>query len=699
MLDQAVAYWADQAGGVDNPDGFMVFGNNQTDRITTATKAQLQFTNDFELIVCWAPNGGWDAASNHILVSNGYAGPNTGRQFHLARNYWGSNGNSSYTLNWYETGGTARSAQSFNVSLKDVYTNAWGWVRVRFDRDNGSSQTAVNFAYSNDPIDTDPAAVTWTNIGTETQDIRTLNTPTGPLIVGGNNQVGTVGNHSFYVAHLYNGLTTGSPSLVAAPDARTGAQGWNAPPADDGVGNFWAFSGSAAWSPSTTYPGIWLDQIDKDLPGFTRFSGTGYLSTTNKAQLQLTGTIEMIQCLHAVSMSEGYTWTVQKMPSSELTGYGLILDSDGSFTGVMGDGTGRYFASTQDIPGGALGKDLWIRCVLTPDNGSSQRTASFYYSTQPPDTPVGSISWVQVGVTVTQSGAITLSTNTDVFEVCRAPWNGALMVGRVYYTEVRNGVGGTAVFNPDFRSDAMDDWSTAPRADSVGNTITFQGDTVWSGRLRWGHDAVSNGAVWDTDHWVLGGSGANLTVPHHAELDPGAGPFTFLVVAADDRSGSGSTVLATKQDTEGWQIVSWQSGGQAQTILNGADGVADAITELGSMVHGETQNWILKRDDTNLTAQIGLAVDEVDSSAVGTVANTDPIVFSDGLFEGRLYAAAFYDFALTDEQLAEAFTDLGFPLPDPPEPPAPTGLKRKYAVVHGRRSSRLMVYRRLDDPD
>lgn len=111
-----------------------------------------------------------------------------------------------------------------------------------------------------------------------------------------------------------------------------------------------------------------------------------------------------------------------------------------------------------------------IRVTLDVDNGAGGFTATFYWS----DALSG--TWTQIGPGSTATGTVTTFSSsaplrvgpTDTtFRVARLPF-----VGRGYLFEVRDGISGTAVANPDFTAQTA---GAASFADSAGRTWTLNG--------------------------------------------------------------------------------------------------------------------------------------------------------------------------------------------------------------------------------
>lgn len=104
----------------------------------------------------------------------------------------------------------------------------------------------------------------------------------------------------------------------------------------------------------------------------------------------------------------------------------------------------------------------WHRCTLDVDNGASGHTRTYFTSED-------GTNWTQMGTPIVGTPATLIFNSTGVMRIPGDPFWG----GRIYYAEVRNGINGTIVANPDFRIQAP---GTTSFADSTGKTWTLQGN-------------------------------------------------------------------------------------------------------------------------------------------------------------------------------------------------------------------------------
>jgi len=208
------------------------------------------------------------------------------------------------------------------------------------------------------------------------------------------------------------------------------------------------------------------------LPGL---AGT-YVSAPDRTTLDITGDLD----LRAQVAVNDWTPTqvlnfVSKWGGIAKEQYYLGLDPDGSLRVVWH--TGSAFRVEVSSPlAVADGTRLWVRATLDVDNGAGQHVVTFFTSTN-------GISWAQHGAALVRSGTTTIKT-TDALAELGARDQGAFGVwsGRLYNAEIRNGINGTVVAGPDFRS-TTELISTPPDysrwQDPVGNPWTVQG-SGWS---------------------------------------------------------------------------------------------------------------------------------------------------------------------------------------------------------------------------
>lgn len=236
-----------------------------------------------------------------------------------------------------------------------------------------------------------------------------------------------------------------------------------------------------------------------DLPG-----GEGdYASTPDAAALDITGDIDI-----RVDATLD-NWMLPDYPSGGATDFGrteLIGKADTSQVSWIlyvrrsklylvwsTNGTAlNAIASTADLPLTADGR-LAVRATLDVDNGASGHTATFYTSTSI------SGSWTQLGDAVTGSGTTSIHSGTAALRIGSVPsvsYDEA--IGLVHAAQVLNGIGGSAVANPDFTAQTS---GATSFADAAGRTWSLGGNAEITNRKT---RFVGEVASW-TPRWETGG--------------------------------------------------------------------------------------------------------------------------------------------------------------------------------------------------
>lgn len=136
------------------------------------------------------------------------------------------------------------------------------------------------------------------------------------------------------------------------------------------------------------------------------------------------------------------------------------------------DGSVTLTADSTVAPVVVNGASLWVRATLDVDNGATGRDAKFYTS---PD----GVLWTQLGTTVTTPGVTSIFNSTAPVVIgSRDVGTLDLMVGSVFAAQVRSGVGGAIVADPDF---TVQPGGTTTFTDSAGLVWTVTAPAVVGG--------------------------------------------------------------------------------------------------------------------------------------------------------------------------------------------------------------------------
>ena len=236
-----------------------------------------------------------------------------------------------------------------------------------------------------------------------------------------------------------------------------------------------------------------------DLPGEVG----DYASTPDAAALDITGDIDvrvdatlanwiLPEYPSTGDTDYGYTELIGKETAADrawalYTRLGKLLfqwrNSGGSATSVISD----------DLPLTASGR-LAVRVTLDVDNGASGYDLTFYTS----DSIDG--TWTQLGDTTTGGATTSIRASAAALRIgdvesASSAWHHPA-IGRVHEVQVLDGIGGTAVANPDFTAQAD---GTTSFADAAGRTWSLAGNAeITNRKVRFVGEVSSWTPRWDT---------------------------------------------------------------------------------------------------------------------------------------------------------------------------------------------------------
>lgn len=210
------------------------------------------------------------------------------------------------------------------------------------------------------------------------------------------------------------------------------------------------------------------------LPGV---SSAAEVSTPDHASLHITGDMDVRADVEPVSWRPlkpvelaGRYLTVGDQRSwllrVEIGGWlSLMWSPNGTFAGLL------TATSTAAIPDGGR---LAVRATIDVNNGAGGRTITFYTA------PTMAGPWTQLGSTVVQAGTTSIFAGTAPLEVGAGQPNGvvafgadAAFSGYYYGLELRSGLAGTVVADPDFTADP--EVGVGSFTDGAGRVWTLDG--------------------------------------------------------------------------------------------------------------------------------------------------------------------------------------------------------------------------------
>ncbi len=206
-----------------------------------------------------------------------------------------------------------------------------------------------------------------------------------------------------------------------------------------------------------------------------------YASAPDAAALDITGDIDIRV---EVTLSD---WAqdaplVTKQHEPDQISYGLGLTSDGVLLlDWTEDGTFDSYVSAEstEAPTPDETGRLAVRATLDVDDGSGNWVATFYTG------PSIDGPWTQLGDPVTDSFTTNIFAGSAPLEIGTYDAGQALLVGIVHAVEIRDGIDGTVVANPDLTAQTS---GASSFVDDAGNTWTINGNGQLFGQFVSGTD-------------------------------------------------------------------------------------------------------------------------------------------------------------------------------------------------------------------
>lgn len=242
---------------------------------------------------------------------------------------------------------------------------------------------------------------------------------------------------------------------------------------EGGIQVCWEDPGGQPWDDNFVYANVYRsDCVNPDDLGLTLPGEVGaYAYMLDTTSTSVTGDVDLAaELTHQTWRPEVVSGIVTKHTSTgNQRSYSLALTSSGELEfGWSTDGTSAnrtVVLSTVAVPFGQYRQA--VRATLDVNNGASGRTITFY-TADSIDGP-----WIQLGDAVTQAGTTSIFNSTARLEV------GSFSAGTqfpldavVYRVQVRSGIGGTLVADPNF-VDTLP--GQTELVDSVGNLWTIAG--------------------------------------------------------------------------------------------------------------------------------------------------------------------------------------------------------------------------------
>lgn len=213
-----------------------------------------------------------------------------------------------------------------------------------------------------------------------------------------------------------------------------------------------------------------------DLDGATG----NYANTPDSAAASITGDIDIRSKVAlddwTPSGNSSFITKYNSTGNQKAYGFRVISGSTGRLNLYWSNnGSADISAQSTASPTVTNGAILWVRATLDVDNGASGYDVNFY-------TSIDGATWTQLGATVTGGATTSIFDSTASIEVGSVGGGTQLADGKIYYAEVRSGIGGSAVakFDPSNDADPGDTSFTS----STGEVWTINGTaTLVNGQI------------------------------------------------------------------------------------------------------------------------------------------------------------------------------------------------------------------------
>ncbi len=393
------------------------------------------------------------------------------------------------------------------------------------------------------------------------------------------------------------------------------------------------------------------------LPG----TAANYLYTPDAAALDLLGDIWIAGKFALTDWTPGADTTLiaKWEDTSDERAYRLMVDTTGVLRlGWSTDGTAANVVEEDSTvaPTVTDGDALWVAGTLDVSTGIVK-----FYTGGSAATP----TWVQLGTTVSGSGATSIGATTAVLEVGSDNTGTAQnLTGDVYNAHVENGYDegvGTLVFDADLTdiNAVTKPFATFTEASSQAATVTINRST--SGLVATAIDE----AMWllTTDDY--------LEVTDHADLDfLHTEAFTVLVAFRHDSNNSANAVLMGKKDgvanLAGYTLYMGTSDDIYIRIGDGDSGALDGLGIFGNKQTTYVAVGVRNTTDDDIEGfkdGVGSGSPATDTSET-THANAFPLRIgatsnaAGSYFEGQIIAVALWRSALTDAEVLTVSKEL-----------------------------------------
>ena len=390
---------------------------------------------------------------------------------------------------------------------------------------------------------------------------------------------------------------------------------------------------------------------------YVAFPGTAdnYLSSPSTPALDITGDIEMTVRIRAVDYSPSATQSLMGKHSGGAAngGYALTLFIGSGFpTFRTSNGTvALNVSATASLNLVVTDGDLvWLRMTADVDDGASDATVTFYWSTDDTNDP-DAVSWTQLGAVVKPGQVIVIAVSATNAAVGSSSGGSSNFDGDIYRGRIQDGIGGGVVFDA-VLEDAAQPYATFTERSVNAATVTINRSTT--GRVA---------TIIDQDQWLL------ATDDYHEIPDaPGLNfaadeSFTVMAVFRTDTIAVSSDLLVSKKadigNAAGYALIRSIATIKGQvgdgTINRGNDA---GVTETQTLYSGA---FVRNVTDDDIQAFNNAVPDTpTTDDTTTTLANAFPLRFgalsdtASNFVDGQIMAVAIWRRALTDAEILDA---------------------------------------------
>lgn len=203
-----------------------------------------------------------------------------------------------------------------------------------------------------------------------------------------------------------------------------------------------------------------------------------YADTPDAAAFDITGDVDLVW--RGVSSDWTGGGVIQALvgkwdETANECSYLLGMDATGNVAFYFSTDGSTVTTETGSAPEGGFVADrpYWMRGHIDVNDGGGNRVVTLYYSDDVTNDP-DQVAWRTLTVNVTGT-TVTLNSGTAKPTVGSTDDEAYDFTGTVYAAEIRDGIGGTVVADPDWLNDTLDHTATTAD-DTAGNTWTFRGD-------------------------------------------------------------------------------------------------------------------------------------------------------------------------------------------------------------------------------